>query len=256
VAANTFIAALLIVGGSTALAVCGLLAVVRWMPSVRHEADEGAKGVFFSMVGVLYAVLLAFVVVLVWSDFVDAGTTSQQEVTRLSNLARGAAVFPEVDSFRIRARIVTYAREVAKSEWKTMAHGNASPTAQTAYQAIWSAYYGLKPQGDQENAWYSESVSRLNDLGEARRSRLLASKATVPAPMWLLLIIGFVVSIGWTYLFKMRRVTAHAVAVGSIAALTSFVLFLIFALQHPFAGDVKISPEPFTQIAEQYARTR
>jgi hypothetical protein len=45
----------------------------------------------------------------------------------------------------------------------------------------------------------------------------------------------------------------HVIAVGSIAALTGFVLFLIYALQHPFAGSVKISPDPFIEIARQYS---
>lgn len=252
-ASSTLLSALLIVGGCTALAVGGVIAVERWLPSVPSHDDEGVKGVFFSMVGVLYAVLLAFVVVLVWSDFVEAGHTSQVEVTRISNLARDAEAFPAADSARIRQRLVTYARAVAGPEWKTMAHGEASPVAQRAYQAIWSEYYRFTPSGDRENAFYTESVTRLNDLGESRRLRLLASRATVPAPMWLLLIIGFIFTLGFTYLFKMTTVLRHAIAVGSIGALTGFVLFLIFALQHPFAGDVKISPSPFVELAEQHA---
>ena len=46
------------------------------------------------------------------------------------------------------------------------------------------------------------------------------------------------------------------IAVGSIAALTGFVLFLIFALQHPFAGDVRISPDAFVEVAQTYGDNR
>jgi hypothetical protein len=28
---------------------------------------------------------------------------------------------------------------------------------------------------------------------------------------------------------------------------TGFVLFLVYALQHPFSGDISITPEPFVK---------
>lgn len=250
---NTALAGILIVLGSTGLALAGLFAVLRWAPQLVTIEDEGPKGIFFNMAGVLYAVLLAFVVVIVWSDFVDAGHTSQIEVTRISNLARDAAGFPEATRDRLRERLVTYAEAVAGPEWEAMADGESSPVAARAYEAIWEEYYRLKPAGAREEAFYGESVARLNELGENRRIRLLSSRATVPTPMWLLLLAGFVITIGWTYLFRTSTLATHVIAVGSIAALTGFVLFLIYALQHPFAGSVKISPDPFIEIARQYS---
>jgi hypothetical protein len=242
-----------IVLGSTVLAVGGLFAFLRWLPHLATSEDEGPKGIFFSMVGVLYAVLLAFVVVIVWSDFVDAGHTSQTEVTRLSNLARDAGRFPEETRDRVRQRLVVYAQAVAGPEWEAMGEGEASTVAARAYEAIWDEYYRLRPADDEQATFFGESVSRLNELGENRRLRLLQSRATVPTPMWLLLIAGFVITVGWTYLFSTARLATHVISAGSIAALTGFVLYLIYAMQHPFAGSVKISPEPFIEFAQQYA---
>ena len=250
--ATTLEAGLLIVVGGTVVAVAGLFAVVRWMPGVRNREDEGAKGVFFSMVGVLYALLLAFVVVLVWGDFVDAGDNSLTEVARMRNLARDADAFPNAETVRIHQRLGTYARAVAGPEWATMANGNSSPVAERAYDEIWDEYYRIEPKTEREKAFYAESVARLNDLGESRRLRLLSSRSTVPALMWGLLAVGFVITIGWTYLFELRTMAMNAVAVGSVAALSAFVLFLIYALEHPFAGEVKISRQPYVEFARQY----
>jgi hypothetical protein len=250
---STAVASVVIVVGSASVAIAGLFATLRWLPHLVTSDDEGTKGVFFNMVGVLYAVLLAFVVVIVWGDFVDAGQTSEVEVTRLSNLARDAAGFPDETRDELRDRIVTYAEAVAGPEWDSMAEGEPSPVAARAYEAIWAEYYALEPRGPREEAFYGESITRLNELGENRRIRLLTSTATVPTPMWLLLLGGFVITVGWTYLFKTGTVATHVIAVGSIAALTGFVLFLIYALQHPFAGSVQISPDPFLDIARQYS---
>ena len=250
---NTAAAGVVIVLGSAGVAIAGLFAVLRWLPQLVTDEDEGPKGIFFNMAGVLYAVLLAFVVVIVWSDFVDAGQTSHQEVTRISNLARDAAGFPPDTRDRLRERLTTYAEAVAGPEWETMARGESSPVAVRAYEAIWDEYYRLQPTNSREEAFYGESISRLNELGENRRIRLLSSRATVPTPMWLLLVAGFIITVGWTYLFKTATLATHIISVGSIATLTGFVLFLIYALQHPFTGSVQISPEPFLEIARQYS---
>jgi Protein of unknown function (DUF4239) len=188
-----------------------------------------------------------------WSDFVDAGHNSHEEATRISNLIRNARAFPPADAERFRSLLVAYTESVAGPEWESMAEGDPSPVTQRHYDAVWEEYYRFTPATEKASAFYAQSISRLNDLGEARRLRLLASRATVPTAMWMLLIVGFVVTIAWTYVFRLSSVALDIVAVGSIAALTGFVLFLIYALQHPFAGDVKISPEPFLQVARQFA---
>jgi formate-dependent nitrite reductase membrane component NrfD len=81
---------------------------------------------------------------------------------------------------------------------------------------------------------------------------VIASRATLPTELWILLIAGFVVCIAFTYLFQMESLATQAFSVGAIASLIGFVLFVIFALQHPFAGDVQISDEPFRHVLSDW----
>ena len=39
-------------------------------------------------------------------------------------------------------------------------------------------------------------------------------------------------------------------ALGTVGAFTGFVLFLIYALQHPFAGDIAIDPGVYQSLLE------
>jgi hypothetical protein len=245
--APTVVAGVLIVAGSAIASVAGLFAVVRWLPQVRRHGDNDVKGVFFSAVAVLYAVLLAFVVVTVWSDFSDAGKATQAEATRASALVRDAAAFPADERLRARRRVLEYLRVVVDDEWSTLASGRPSPAAIRAFDALWSEYTELRPPPEAETM-YREAIARLNELGENRELRVIASRATLLTPMWILLIAGFVVCMTFTYLFRMESLATHAFSVGAIAALVGFVLFLIFALQHPFAGEIQISPEPFEHV--------
>jgi hypothetical protein len=244
----TVLAGVLIVAGSAIAGIAGLLAVARWVPQARGRGDNDVKGVFFSAVAVLYAVLLAFVVVTVWSDFSDAGRATQAEATRASALLRDATAFPDDTRRRVRRRVLHYLRMVVVDEWSTLASGRASPAAIRAFDALWTEYAGLAPRRREGETMYRESISRLNELGENRELRVIASRSTLPSEMWVLLLAGFAVCMAFTYLFGMESLITHAFSVGAIAALVGFVLFLIFALQHPFAGDIQISPEPFQHV--------
>jgi Protein of unknown function (DUF4239) len=244
----TVLAGVLIVVGSAVAGVAGLIAVVRWFPQVRGTRDNDVKGVFFSAVAVLYAVLLAFVVVTVWSDFSDAGKATQAEATRASALLRDATAYPVDVRQRVRRRVLEYLRVVADDEWNTLASGRPSPAAIRAYDALWNEYAVLRPRTPEAETMYRESISRLNELGENRELRVISSRATLLTPMWILLIAGFAVCLVFTYLFRMESLATHAFSVGAIAALVGFVLFLIFALQHPFAGDIRISADPFRHV--------
>jgi hypothetical protein len=244
----TALAGVVIVVGSALAGVAGLLAVVRWLPQARRHGDNDVKGVFFGAVAVLYAVLLAFVVVTVWSDFSDAGKATQVEATRASALLRDATAFPVDTRQRVRRRVLEYVRVVVDDEWNTLASGRPSAAAIRAFDALWTEYANLRPRGQVTEIMYRESISRLNELGENRELRVIASRATLPTAMWILLIAGFAVCVAFAYLFGMESLATHAIAVGAIAALVGFVLFLIFALQHPFAGDVQISADPLRDV--------
>jgi hypothetical protein len=248
----TTLAGVVIVVGSALVGVAGLMAVVRWFPQARRQGDNDVKGVFFGAVAVLYAVLLAFVVVTVWSDFSDAGKATQAEATRASALLRDATAFPAVARRRVRRHVLEYLRVVVDDEWGTLASERPSPAAIRAYDALWTEYADLRPRGRESDTMYQESIARLNELGENRELRVIGSRETLPTPMWILLIAGFAVCIAFTYLFRMESLGTQAIAVGSIASLIGFVLFLIFALQHPFAGDVQISADPFRHVIDDW----
>jgi len=248
---STALAAVVIVAGSTLLGVLGLRAVRRWRPYAQHATDNDVVGVFLSIVGALYGILLAFVVVTVWTDFADASKMTQTEAARSGDLLREAEAFPDESRRQFRGLTLTYVREVV-DEWDALAEGRHSESAERAFHALWTAYSGFEPRGERESAWYSQSIAALDELGEDRDLRVIASRGTLPILMWILLIVGLFLTVAFTWLFQMERHATHAMSVGAIAALTGFVLFLVFALQHPFSGDIRVKPDPFLDVLSDW----
>lgn len=250
-AISTIALGLLIVVGTLAVSIAAV-APARRIPRETLEQSQDAVSVMFSAVGVLYTVLLAFLVVLVWEQFNDAQDLTQLEATKISNLLRDAVVFPPPARDDIQGRLITYTRSVIDDEWETMAEGESSPVTGRAYRRVWAGYYDFHPRTDQEHDFYDESIGRLNDLGQNRRLRIISSSASIPWIMWVLLAGGGVVTLGYLYLFVIDNPVLQRLMIGSVAGLLAFILFLILALDHPFAGDVRVTPDAYEDIVDSY----
>ena len=248
---STLIAAILFTGAWAAFAVIGFRIALRYRPQDRIEEHNDTYGVYFSMVGLLYAILLAFVVVVAWEQFNSAEESTHTEVTRLSNLFRDSVPLNDTDQNRIQTALAVYVQNVIDREYDAMAEGEADDPTEEAYEAIWNGFYSAAVPGEGPAAsFYDSAVGRLNELGEARRLRILSSQSTIPLPLWVLLIGGGIFTISWLFPFYMGDTRVQTIALGSVGAFTGFVLFLIYALQHPFAGDIAIDPSVYQSLLD------
>ncbi len=248
---STLLAAVLFTGAWAAVAVVGFRISLRYRPALRDDAHNDTYGVYFSMVGLLYAILLAFVVVVAWEQFNSAEESTHTEVTRLSNLFRDAEPLPAADRVRIQDALVVYVQNVIDREYDAMADGVSDIQTEEAYEAIWRGFYNTQVEGDGPAAtFYDSAVGRLNELGEARRLRVLSSQSTIPLPLWVLLVGGGLFTIAWLFPFYMANTKIQTWAIGSVGAFTGFVLFLIYALQHPFSGDIAIDPSVYQSLLD------
>jgi hypothetical protein len=85
---------LLIVGGSVGLVWLATVLLRRVTTAPKDDRHNEVVGFIFATVGVLYAVLLAFTVIIVWEQYLGAESAVSQEGTALITVARTASSFP------------------------------------------------------------------------------------------------------------------------------------------------------------------
>jgi hypothetical protein len=242
-----------IVGLSVGLSLGGLVLVRRSVTLSTLESHHEVAGFILAVVGVVYAVLLAFVVVVTWEQFEDARTATDTEAAQIAGLYRTSVAFP-VGGERMRSALRAYTRSVVDDEWPEMAeHHRESRRTDAALVRVWAALRAVRPRGTSQEQFYQEAVTRLVDTSELRRSRVLKSGTHLPVPVWVVLIAGAVISVGFTYFFGVRSFLAQALMVGALAAITGLVLFLILSLDLPFTGDVGVGPTPMQEVSEEFA---
>lgn len=235
---------------SILLAIAGMYMVRRRTPFTKLKDNNEVAGFIYSMIGIVYAVLLGFIVVVVWEKYSDTESSVQEEAVHISILLRDAQTLPEAARTQLQERLLGYARSVVNDEWQMMAKGESSPITTQAYDTIWQAYYEIQPQTERDKIFYQESIKGLNDLSHSRRFRLLSSRSGLPVALWVLLIGGGIIAVGFTYLFGIENSWTQMLMVASLAGLIGFILFLIISLDFPFSGDLRIGPEAIKGVIE------
>lgn len=251
---NTALFATLVVGLSVLGAVGGLLLVWRKVELRVLEVNNEVAGFIIAVLGVAYAVLLAFVVVVVWEQFDGAKTQVEQEANKLADVYRMARVLPEPAQSQLRQRISAYVLTVVDEEWPLMAAGKASERAWDQFDDLWQAVTDFQPREQRELVVYDQVVSRLNEIGDSRRLRLLAARDTINPMLWVVLIGGGAISIAFTFFFGLRNRRAHLLMVAGLAGTIAFVLATIAAFDRPFTGDVSVQPEAFHLVMDNFQR--
>ncbi|MGH7724087.1 MAG: DUF4239 domain-containing protein [Candidatus Eiseniibacteriota bacterium] len=230
-----------------AAAVGGVLLVRRTVGPETLARHNDVAGFIYAVIGVVYAVLLGFTAIIVWEQFRHAQEIVEAEANALADLYRDAQVFPPEVRDAVGEQLRAYARLVVEKEWPAMAAGKSSPETWEAYNEIWRTYHEFKPQDEHQRVWYAESVSRMNFLGDQRRSRLLGVRSSVPGIMWMVLLGAGAVAIGFCLFFGTKSTWAHSLMTAGLAITIGLVLLSILALEHPFSGITRVDSEAFEQ---------
>ena len=256
---HTAVYGVLVVGGVCLLSLLGFELVDRLVPAQSRQRHNDVAGFIYAALGVIYAVLLALVVITVWEEYQAAQETVEQEANAVAEIFLLGYELPEPEGAHIQELAKSYAEEVVHKEWPLMARGKQPPLEQEAGTASgWNliddirvSIHGFEPHTRAEEQLYAEGLDQVESLTNARRTRLIASEEGVPGILWSVLIFGGIAAVGFTYLFGLESTWAHRLMVVTLAAVIGLVLFTIGALGHPFEGGARIGPGFFELVLER-----
>jgi Protein of unknown function (DUF4239) len=81
---------------------------------------------------VIYAVLLALVVITVWEEYQSASETVEQEANSVAEIFLLGYELPEPEGTHLQQLARSYAEEVVHKEWPLMAQGKQTPLEHSA----------------------------------------------------------------------------------------------------------------------------
>ncbi|MFF4324762.1 DUF4239 domain-containing protein [Streptomyces sp. NPDC001568] len=247
---STFSLGVVLVGGFIALAIGGSLAMRRRFPRLADGEHNEMVGVALGMFGAIYGIILAFVIVTLWTQRENTQSIVAGEATDLALVVRSAEAFPPAARARVDQAVGEYVHAVVEIQWPLMREGRPSYEA-TAEQThgLYTALQAYEPVGTRSEVFYAEAAGRLNDAAAQRRARVTMAETSLPPLLQTLVYGGALVILPLTFLFGLRSLRMQLVFVAAVAGLIGFSLLLVVALDRPFAGDLSVSPAPYKEAA-------
>jgi len=234
----------------------GLMLVSRYAYGVsRLSLNNEVAGFKFAVVGVFYAVLLAFVVVAVWENYSNTEASVRDEAKASVDLHRVTFALPVEGGADIRERLITYVGDVRKDEWPSMAIGEPSEIVAEDLDGLTAAILAVQPASRREMALYQHALGLLTVMTDNRIERLDSAAGSVPRILWFVLIVGGAITLGYPAFFGSSNLRAQILMTASLAALVALSLVLALAFDFPFTGDPHITAAPFERALEHMPQT-
>lgn len=245
---------LVVIGIWTSLALAGLYIFHRLVDVHTRQKDTDTVGLTFAIVAVVYAVLIAFIVVDVFETSAKDDEIATAEANKLSNLMLDSAGLPPQTAEAVRADLDKYIDIVVKSEWPSQ---QAGKLGDAVFDPGWTVLAHLstrlavfEPATMGQNVNKGEMLHTMNELIKARRSRILAAGEHLPFVVWQILLLAGAVAVGYTYLFGAHSFRIHLAITGLVSATIALVFVLIIALDYPFRGEVSVTSGAFIGVRE------
>jgi hypothetical protein len=237
-AVRIWVAAVVLIVVVTAAITVKLL-VRRRAPVGGWFTDSSRSAGTLSVIGTMFAVMLAFVILLALQSYQRARDGSSVEAIAVAELHSVASVFQSPVRDRLHGELVCYARAVMEDEWPAMRKGRSSELVQTWIDKLGREFAIAEPHGVREETAYAQWFDEQSHRRDGRRERLAEATPFVPLPLWLVLGIGASLTLAYMVAQADRRegLLIQSIPIGFVSALATAGLLVVFFLDHPYTNE-------------------
>ncbi len=232
---------------TTFLSLAGLYLVRRKYSAEVLKENHEVAAIIFNAFGLFYGVLIAFVVFVTWNGYDEATKNLQMEASEALDIFHNAEAFPDASRKIIQQGVRDYVAAVYNDEVPKMSEGDISLYTGGAHVTLRVLFTQVDATSIPNRELYGESLRCLNNLAQFRRMRIFAGNDTVPPVIWLVLLVGGVFAVSYTFFFGMKNIRAQYLITTTLTVTVTSILFLIYVLDHPFTGTSRVSLEPLRE---------
>jgi hypothetical protein len=234
--------------GLVAAVTCALLHRIVHRDTFRRYHEVGYA--VFLQLGVIFAVLLAFVFNNVWSDYNVAAQAIDSECASLHGIAILSDRLPSPARNAILDDLHAYLTTILDREWPDMQRRNESRAAGASFQSLWQTVETVNTD-TADNQIRGQLLNLLAAAHQSRETRLFQMTQSVPGLVWSLLIILASGLIGCMLVFAAEASTSKAVLVGVFTSSLTLALLTVRVLDFPFESALQLSSSDFNETLEK-----
>jgi hypothetical protein len=241
----TVVLGIIIVSLYVIFSIVGLYIIRKFHSPHKLKLHNDVAGFIFATLGVIYAVILAFLVVVTWQSYDEAEKNVTREANYIASVYRDTRPLSTSFHNELKKDLINYVNAIINDEWQIMSKGERSPKVQQAQDEIWRLFGSYTPKNETQKIFFAEAVKKMNDSCEMRRTRLLDAHSGIHPILYFVLIVGGILTVAFTLFFGTENFVPQLIMTSMLAAMIAIALFTVIALDYPFIGDISVKADIF-----------
>ena len=227
----------------------------RIVPASVLIPHHDVAGFLVAVVGVLYAVVLGFLVISVWSSFDQAQRNTDAETNAIADILYLTRALPDPERSHERALLGAYAHEVRDVEWPMLADGEEDLRARSLLAAALNVIATSEiPPGTRQTEILRQTslrdaaLSAFREVTAHRRLRVLDGRSQVQQTMYVAMIAGGLIVLVFVFLFGLDNWALQSVMTALVAAMIGLQIGIIFEMDRPFWGAIHVTSDAWSLL--------
>ncbi len=213
------------------------------------RSHNEVMGFVFLTITNLYALLLSFVVFVVWGQLNTTSENVSKEGSSAMGLYRDIKYYPDsVTSKNLKIVYLDFVYNVIDEEFPNMSVMKPSRKTPESLSKVYFEIENIVPQTSFQTQLVGEMFSHLNELDTYRGLRINSIETEVPWPIWLPIILGGIITLIIAILLDIESVKMHIVMNTILGVFIAMVFFIIIVLDHPYTGAIAVKPKAYKEI--------
>ena len=210
---------------------------------------RGVVPPFINIIGVLFALTLAFLANDTWSAHDRAMNAVYREADSLRSIVALAGKLPEATRTNVRAAVSDYADAAARVEWPLLGKREMSPPTTQKLDALLAVIAGDDVAAGAGAGVHALMLKQATEARDSRDQRIALSKTHVNPLKWLgMAFLGFVTMLSVAAVHA-DNARAAFVAILLFAASAAPTAAIVLVQGNPFQQPTAVSPAPIAALA-------
>ncbi len=230
--------------------VVGLIVVRRHvLPRLMvKESDGEFSGAMLQAVMAFYGLSVALISVSVWESYGEVSKTISQEATSIAALYRDVSSYPEPIRSQLQEDLRTYVDYTIHQAWPLQRRGQIPTEGSGLIDDFQKSLATFEPTTEGQKILHAEALRAYNLMLQARRMRLDSIGTHLPGILWVIILAGAFISLCSSFFFRIADARLHGIQIILLSTFIGLVIFMIFALDRPYHGDLGLSADPYQLI--------
>lgn len=213
------------------------------------RAHNEVTGFFFLAITSFYALLLSFIVFVVWDQLNDTTGNVSKEGSSAMGLYRDIKYYPdELESKKMLQVYLNFVHNIIHDEFPKMERMQLSRSTTESFNYVFYTMERLNPKNTKQLQLIGEMFHHLNELAIYRGLRISSMETEIYPPMWMPILFGAMITMFCALLLDIEYVRIHILLNALLGAFIGVFLFTIILLEHPFSGGIGLKPVAYKQI--------